>query len=55
MAEVTISKNVVIDYPPQMIALITRLKYGPKLDEREVRWLEEMTYRINHYLNQGEK
>ena len=52
MAQIHIDKKVVLDYAPQMLALITRMKYGPKLDEREVRWLEEMTHRINHFLNQ---
>jgi hypothetical protein len=52
MAEVTISKGVVIDYCPLIIEVLTRITKGQPVEKWELNNSIEEMRRIQHYLNQ---
>ena len=54
MIKITISKGVIQNHINDLLHQVQSLMKGKTLDNRELRDMQELLWRVEHYIHQGE-
>jgi len=54
MIKITISKSVIQNHINDLLHQVQSLMKGKTLDNRELNDMQELLWRVEHYINQGE-